>query len=106
MVEFCKTFGIHILNGRYGIDKNVGHLTCKDASAVDYFIVSTNLIQASVVFQVLDFDTILSDAYCPLFLHIGDFNVNSAGLQIYGGPEPLPYDLKIRHITFQGSGPR
>ena len=56
--------------------------------------------------QVLDFDSILSDVHCPLFLHIGDFNENSAGLQIYGGPEPLPYDLKIRHITFQGSGPR
>ena len=28
LIEFCKTFGIHILNGHYGIDKNVGHLTC------------------------------------------------------------------------------
>ena len=37
MMEFCKTFGIHILNGQYGTDKDVGHLTCKDASVLDYF---------------------------------------------------------------------
>ena len=28
-----------------------------------------------------------------------------AGLQIYGGPGPLPHDFKIWPITFQGSGP-
>ena len=29
LMVFCKTFGIQILNGRYGTDKDVGHLTSK-----------------------------------------------------------------------------
>ena len=37
MMEFCKTFGINILNGQYGTDKDVGHLTCKYAIVLDYF---------------------------------------------------------------------
>ena len=79
LIEFCKTFGIHILNGRYGIDKDVGHLTCKEASVVDYFIASSNLTQSIIDFQVLDYDSILSDVHCPLVLHVDGFSENNVG---------------------------
>ena len=63
LIELCKTFGINILNGRYGMDKNLGLFTCKDASVVDYIIVSPSLFQSIIDFQVLDFDSILSDVH-------------------------------------------
>ena len=77
LIELCKTFGMNILNGRYGMDKNLSLFTCKDASVVDYIIVSPSLFQSIIDFQVLDFDSILSDVHCPLVLHIDGFSEGS-----------------------------
>ncbi|MEW8548127.1 MAG: reverse transcriptase family protein, partial [Candidatus Thiodiazotropha sp.] len=77
LIELCKTLGINILNGRCGMDKNLGLFTCKDASVVDYIIASPNLFQSVIDFQVLDFDSILSDVHCPLVLHIDGFSEGS-----------------------------
>ena len=59
--------------GLMRVDKDVGLFTCKDASAVDYIIASPSLIRSLIDFQVLDFDSILSDVHCPLVLHIDGF---------------------------------
>ena len=56
-----------------------GHLTCKDASVVDYFIASSSLTQSIIDFQVLDYDNILSDVHCPLVLHVDGFSENNVG---------------------------
>ena len=61
------------------MDKNVSLFTCKDASVVDYIISSPCLIRSLIDFQVLDFDSILSDGHCPLFLHIEAFGEGSSG---------------------------
>ena len=47
------------MNGRVGSDSNIGELTCRNASAVDYFICSPNL-------TVLDFSKCFSDVHTPL----------------------------------------
>ena len=70
MQEFRHTY----TEWGYGVDKNVG----KDASVVDYIISSPSLIRSLIDFQVLDFDSILSDVHCPLFLHINGFGEGSS----------------------------
>ena len=45
LIELCKTYGIHILNGRSPWDRD-GEITCvanDGCSIVDYFIVSSSL---------------------------------------------------------------
>ena len=44
---------------------------------MDYIIVSPSLFQSIIDFQVLDFDSILSDVHCPLVLHIDGFSEGS-----------------------------
>ena len=70
------------MNGLYGADKNVGHFTCKDASAIDYIIVSPNLTRSLVDFQVLEFESILSDVHCPVYLNIDGFSESSNGCKV------------------------
>ena len=61
------------------MDKNVSLFTCKDPSVVDCITASPCLIRSLIDFQVLDFDRILSDVHCPLFLHIDGFGEGSSG---------------------------
>ena len=44
MIDFCKSNDLFILNGRFGEDKISSKLTCKDASTVDYFISSSQIV--------------------------------------------------------------
>ena len=56
LIELCKTYGIHIQNGRSPGD-NDGEITCianDGYSIVDYFIVSSNLFQSVSRFEVVD----------------------------------------------------
>ena len=64
LLDFCKSNNLFICNGRFGESSSL--LTCKDASVVDYVIVSGNFIQHVHNFSVLDFCNMLSDAHCPL----------------------------------------
>lgn len=41
LLDLCRKNNIHIVNGRVGKDGLVGERTCKDASLVDYFSVSS-----------------------------------------------------------------
>jgi hypothetical protein len=66
LVEMCKNFGIHIVNGRCGADRNVGKLTCKNASTVDYVVASPDLFPLISGFEILHFDPLLSDIHNPV----------------------------------------
>jgi hypothetical protein len=65
LVELCKNMGMHIANGRCGKDQNIGSVTCKGVSLVDYIIMSPDLFSNVCGFEVLPFDCLFSDAHCP-----------------------------------------
>ena len=50
------------MNGRVGSDSNTGELTCRNASAVDYFICSPNFIKCIDDLTVLDFSKCFSES--------------------------------------------
>jgi hypothetical protein len=45
LINLCKGQNLFIMKGRVGSDSNIGELTCRNASAVDYFICSPNFIK-------------------------------------------------------------
>ena len=63
----CRSLNLHMLNGRYGADNEIGKPTCKNSSTVDYIIISEKLSAIISDFDILDFDGILSDIHCPIY---------------------------------------
>jgi hypothetical protein len=72
LIAFCIGQSLLIVNGRVDRDANVGKLTCKDASLVDYVICSPELFGRLNDFFVSDFHECMSDVHCPLFFSISD----------------------------------
>jgi exonuclease III len=68
LLNMCRHLGIYILNGRVGCDKNIGHVTCRDKSVVDYVIASADIFQYVSDFCILPFDPMLSDVHNPISL--------------------------------------
>ena len=66
LISFCKSLQLMLCNGRVGSDINVGDLTCKNASIVDYVIVSPDLLNCLLSFHIFDFNELYSDVHCPL----------------------------------------
>ena len=70
LIECCKTFGLRIVNGRFGADKNIGNFTCfnknNGRSVVDYVIMSDSLLPLITDFEVGTYDRCLSDVHCPV----------------------------------------
>ena len=66
LLEFCKYNDLYICNGRVGNDRNTGKLTCKNASVVDYVICSSGLLDIIAEFSILEFNSLCSDAHCPI----------------------------------------
>lgn len=86
LLSLCKSLDIHIANGRLHKDKNIGALTCKNTSIVDYCIMSPELFSYVSDFEILPFDPLLSDVHNgitvnfiskPLKHHIVENEVNS-----------------------------
>ena len=63
LISYCKANQVAIVNGRLGDDKGVGNLTCKDASVVDYIIVSHSLFEYALNFKVHPFNELFSDCH-------------------------------------------
>jgi hypothetical protein len=53
LLELCKCNDLFIVNGRIGGDKNIGKLTCKTCSIVDYVISSVDFLEYIVDMDVL-----------------------------------------------------
>ena len=68
LVEFCKNNNIFIMNGR--LDAQLPSLTCKNSSTVDYMLATANTFENISAFHVLKFDSLYSDAHCPLSVNI------------------------------------
>ncbi|CAG2211337.1 unnamed protein product [Mytilus edulis] len=69
LLELCRSLELFFVNGRVGNDRDIGLTTCNN-SVIDYAIVSPNLFQSIVDFNVLIFDPILSDIHKPICLHL------------------------------------
>ena len=63
LLSLCKSFDIHIANGRLFKDKGVGAATCKNSTVVDYCIMSPELFSYVSNFEILSFDPLLSDVH-------------------------------------------
>ena len=68
LIQLCKVLWLYIVNGRCGEDQNIGKMTCKNASVVDYAIVSIYLFRDITAFTVRYFDILLSDEHCLIAL--------------------------------------
>ena len=64
LISFCKTSQIAIVNGRLFHDAFLGKKTCKNASVVDYALLSHPLFSLVSDFKVLDFNELFSDVHC------------------------------------------
>ena len=63
LLSLCKTFDVHIANGRLFKDKGIGATTCKNATVVDYCIMSPELFSYVSNFEILPFDPLCSDVH-------------------------------------------
>ena len=63
LLSLCKSFDIHIANGRLFKDKGIGAATCKTSTVVDYCIMSPELFSYVSNFEILPFDPLLSDVH-------------------------------------------
>ena len=70
LIDFCRTAGLAIVNGRTGKDADCGRFTCRDKSVVDYSIMSYNMFSIVHDFEVLDFCEFYSDVHCPIVLNL------------------------------------
>ena len=56
LLSFCSRHQLVIVNGRVGEDAGIGKVTCKNASVVDYAIISKDLYDKVDNFLVLEFN--------------------------------------------------
>lgn len=66
LLEVCKRNNLYIANSRIGSDANIGERTCKDATVVDYLILSSNLFSLITNFEIDEFVPLYSDCHCCL----------------------------------------
>ncbi|KAK3088799.1 hypothetical protein FSP39_023822 [Pinctada imbricata] len=70
LIDFCKSNNVVILNGRFGEDRMVGKVTCKDVSTVDYVMATPQCLHCVNNFKVCNFSEFLSDVHCSLIFEI------------------------------------
>ena len=70
LLEVCKRNNLYIANSRIGSDLNIGERTCKDASVVDYLILSSNLFNLVTRFEIEEFFPLYSDCHCCLRINL------------------------------------
>ena len=76
LIDFCNNNNFIILNGRCGHDKNIGKVTCKGVSLVDYVLMYSESKLNIKDFEVKDFSVLLSDVHNPVCLTIDNHNEN------------------------------
>ena len=68
LIDLSKNHNLIILNGRFGQDRNVGALTCKKSSVIDYAIVSNSCIKALQNFHICETDRLFSYGHAFLLI--------------------------------------
>ena len=70
LIEMCKLQELCILNGRVGLDRNIGNLTFDYKSTIDYMICTPDLLHKISHCKVDTLDYTLSDKHNPIQLSI------------------------------------
>lgn len=70
MINICKNNNLSILNGRYGHDKDVGAMTFRETSLIDYALVSGKTFNVLFDFQITEVDRLFSDGHTLLTLDV------------------------------------
>ena len=70
LITLCKTINVHNVIDRIGVDRDRGATTCKNASIVDYILVSPQSFHDIMEFEVLEFYELLSDALLKWTLNV------------------------------------
>ena len=68
LLDICKGNNLFILNGRIGKDKNLGKLTFRDTSILDYAITNAGGLKFVHDFEITDMDALFSDGHSLLSL--------------------------------------
>ena len=70
LIEMCKLQELCILNGRAGLDRNIGNLTFDYKSTIDYMICTPDLLHKISHCEVDTLDYTISDKHNPIQLSI------------------------------------
>ena len=73
LIEMCKRCAMFIANGRLFKDQNIGRMTCKESSLVDYLILAPETFKIITEFEILDINPMFSDIHKQLHFVV---NVN------------------------------
>ena len=60
LIDMCKNNNLTILNGRYGHDKQIGAMTFRDTSVIDYALASSDTFEILLDFEVVEVDRLFS----------------------------------------------
>ena len=63
LIDTSKLNNLFILNGRYGTDKNVGAMTFRNQSIIDYSIISHQALKFVHMLNILELDSLFSDGH-------------------------------------------
>ncbi|MCG8034442.1 MAG: reverse transcriptase family protein [Candidatus Thiodiazotropha taylori] len=88
IIELCKNNNLAILNGRFGEDKNVGKMTFRGLSVIDYVITSSKGIKFAQNFKITELDSLFSDGHALLTLDLRTVHTipNQPTYQQHEGP--------------------
>ena len=112
LIDLCKTVGLHIMNGRCGLDRGTGKLTCADSSTIDYAVASPQLFDNISDFCIYDFDALLSDKHNLIRLTLkSDLLYQGDQCKLKVNPCPkfvtctkwLPNSKKMYRVSFQNN---
>ena len=81
LINFCKNNNVFILNGR--LEHSGPKLTCKNSSTVDYFVSTSFNFDIFSSITTHEFDSLLSDAHCPVSLTLTLIKTQINGEPIY-----------------------
>ena len=70
MIYHCKNNNLSILNGPFDEDKNMGAMTFRGLSVIDYAMASSKGIIFAQNFKITDVDSLFSDGHALLSLDI------------------------------------
>ena len=72
LIDFCINNNFIIINGRAKQDQNIGKVTCKGTSVVDYILLKADTRLNIEDFEVKDFSVLISDVHSPVCISISN----------------------------------
>ena len=92
LLDICRHNNLFMLNGRYGNDKNVGQLTFRDKSVIDYVLSTAYCFNFIEDFSIVATDKLFSDGHALLQWSL---KCHSPSITV-SNPEIEQYSIKLR----------